>query len=143
MFISEMFGDTNFGLASFTTCILDSFSSIWIYRFTNTDGHRLNWFETILLKYAPAHLCLAQKGWWNWLQPEIVPLRITRLSSWVISGKKFSSFKNLHRSFLKFLLPKVAYKCVIQTICEKVKSHVWERKILGFKRHFLSYSFHC
>ena len=49
MFISELLGDANFGLASFT--LLEY--SIINYNdnidcFTNSDGDRFNWFETIL-----------------------------------------------------------------------------------------------
>ena len=49
MFISEIFGDANFWLGIiYSARLLDSYYSIRIDRFTNTDRGRLNWFETIL-----------------------------------------------------------------------------------------------
>ena len=49
MFISEFFGNANFwqGIV-YSARLLDSYYSIRIDRFTNTDGDRSNWFETIL-----------------------------------------------------------------------------------------------
>ena len=49
MFISEFLSDVNFGLASFTMVVY----SMTNYcnrkdHFTNSDGDRSNWFETIL-----------------------------------------------------------------------------------------------
>ena len=47
MFISDMFGDANFSLESFTVGVYPiCYSIIKIYSFTNTDGDKSSWFET-------------------------------------------------------------------------------------------------
>ena len=48
MFISEFFGEANFWLGIvYSAHLFDSYFSIRIHHFTNTDGDRSNWFETI------------------------------------------------------------------------------------------------
>ena len=49
MLISEFFGDANHWLGViYSARLLDSYFSIRIDHFTNTDGDRLNWSESIL-----------------------------------------------------------------------------------------------